>query len=131
MIEEICAEDKSVSSITRCRGAAPIFSVTGRVYCRTVEKQQLFEITLVSSQKVRSSKEWGWELGRLVSCKILGPRSSKRLLSGTCQKRRCGSTGCRKVFKTHIQRAVQKNEAVPEQTPVGARGCTYETAAMI
>lgn len=94
MIEEICAEDKSVSSVMRCHGAAPIFSVTGRVYCRTIEKQQLVEITLVSSQKVRSPEKWGWELGRLVSRKILGPRSSKRLLSGICQKRRCGSIGC-------------------------------------
>lgn len=59
MIEEICAEDKSVSSVMRCHGAAPIFSVSVRVYCRTVEKQQLVEITLVSSQKVRSLEEWG------------------------------------------------------------------------
>lgn len=132
MIEEICAEDKSVSSITHCHGAVPIFSVTGRVYCRTVEKQQLVEITLVSSQKVRCPEEWGWELGRSVSCKILGPRSSKRLLSGTCQKRRCGSIGCRNVFNTHISSALFITMRLSlNRHSSELEVATYETAAMI
>lgn len=132
MIDEICAEDKSVSSITRCHGVAPIFSVTGRVYCRTIEKQQLVEITLVSSQKVRSTEKWGWELGRLVSRKILGARFSKRLLSGTCQKRRCGSTGCRNVFNTHISSALFIGMRLSlSRHRSELEVATYETAAMI
>lgn len=39
------------------------------------------------------------------------------------KKRCCGSIGCRKLSNnTHIQRAVHKNEAIPEQSPAGARG---------